>query len=90
MLGQHNVYNGQHPLTFIQDLLFSLPGDLVVRTHCSHCHGLGLILVRETFLRGFPGGSDGKESAGNAGNLGPEFLPGEFCGQRSKITENQT
>ena len=49
--------------------------------------------------RGFPGGSDGKESACNAGNPGsilgqedplekemtthPVFLPGEFHGQRS-------
>ena len=88
MLGQ--VYNGRHPLTVIEDLPLSLPGDLEVRTQRSHCHRLGLVLVRETFLRGFPGGSDGKESACNAGDLGPEFLPGEFWGQRSKITENQT
>ena len=42
---------------------------------------------------GFPGGSDGKESACTAGDLGSipglgrlpgeEFLPGEFHGQRS-------
>ena len=42
---------------------------------------------------GFPGGSDGKESACNAGDLGSipglgrfpgeVFLPGEFHGQRS-------
>ena len=45
-------------------------------------------------LGGFPGGSDGKESACNAGDPGsipgsrawqptPVFLPGEFHGQRS-------
>ena len=46
---------------------------------------------------GFPGGSDSKESAGNAGYLGWEnplekgmlptsvFLPGEFHGQRSLV-----
>ena len=48
----------------------------------------------------FPGGSEGKESACNAGDPGswvgtipwrkkwlptPEFLPGEFCGQRSLV-----
>ena len=50
---------------------------------------------------GFPGGSDGKESACNAGDPGlilgredppekgmattPTFLPGEFLGQRSLV-----
>ena len=51
-------------------------------------------------LKGFPGGSDGKESTCNAGNPGsipgpgrssaegngyPVFLPGEFHGQRSQV-----
>ena len=52
-------------------------------------------------LLGFPGGSKGKESACNAGDLGsspgsgkslekgmathPVFLPGEFHGQRSLV-----
>ena len=50
--------------------------------------------------QGFPGGSDGKESACNVGDLGsvswlrrspgswqptPVFLPGEFHGQRSPV-----
>ena len=51
--------------------------------------------------QGFPGGSDSKESACNAGDLGSilrsgrspgeengnplQFLPGEFCGQRSLV-----
>ena len=51
--------------------------------------------------QGFPGGSDGKESACNAGDLGlipesrrslgeewqptPVFLPGEFHGQRNPM-----
>ena len=46
---------------------------------------------------GFPDGSDGKESACNAGDPGsipglgrewlpiPTFLPGEFCGQKSLV-----
>ena len=43
-------------------------------------------------MRGFPGGSDGKESACNAGDPGsipgleqltPVFLPGETHGQKS-------
>ena len=52
------------------------------------------------FSMGFPGGSDGKESACNAGDLGsipglgrshgeeqgtPLFLPGESHGQRSLV-----
>ena len=52
--------------------------------------------------QGFPGGSDGKESACNAGDLGlipesrrslgeewqptPVFLPGEFHGQRNPVS----
>ena len=37
--------------------------------------------------RGFPGGSDGKESACNAGNLAltPVCLPGEFHGKSSLV-----
>ena len=52
--------------------------------------------------KGFPGGSDGKESACNAGDTGliprlgrppgegnsPVFLPGEFHGQRSLAAYN--
>ena len=54
-----------------------------------------------TVGRGFPGGSEGKESACNAGDLGsipelgrcpregngsiPVFLPGKFHGQRSLV-----
>ena len=56
-------------------------------------------IKRDSHLRGFPGGSDGKESAYNGGNSGlipgsgrspgermvpiPVFLPRESHGQRS-------
>ena len=55
--------------------------------------------IPQLISKNFPGGSDGKESACNAGDLGlsrvekipwgrewmptPVFLPGEFHGQRS-------
>ena len=51
-------------------------------------------MILNRFL-GFPGGSDGKESACNEGDLGPEdslerkqqptpvFFPGEILGQRT-------
>ena len=51
------------------------------------------IYIIYMYTMGFPGGSDGKESACNAGDLGSipglgrfpgeVFLPGEFHGQRS-------
>ena len=71
------------------------------KEHKTISMGLSKLAVREMDLRcggqlafDFPGGSDGKESACNAGDLGsiswrrewlptPVFLPGEFCGQRS-------
>ena len=57
------------------------------------------ILGSYCFPEVFPGGSDGKESACNAGDLSsilgipwrrewlatPEFLPGEFHGQQSLV-----
>ena len=73
------------------------------KEHKTISMGLSKLAVREMDLRcggqlafDFPGGSDGKESACNAGDLGsiswrrewlptPVFLPGEFCGQRSLV-----
>ena len=74
------------------------------KEHKTISMGLSKLAVREMDLRcggqlafDFPGGSDGKESACNAGDLGsiswrrewlptPVFLPGEFCGQRSLVS----
>ena len=59
-----------------------------------------LILTSSRFLGGFTGGSDGKESAYNGGDLGsipglgsspgegngnPVFLPGDFYGDKSLV-----
>ena len=74
------------------------------KEHKTISMGLSKLAVTEMDLRcgsklafDFPGGSDGKESACNAGDLGsiswrrewlptPVFLPREFCGQRSLVS----
>ena len=68
---------------------------VIGETHAKY-QTLGTILLDLIWGRkwGFPGGSDGKESACSTGDLGfitwrrewqltPVFLPGEFHGQRS-------
>ena len=50
-------------------MYWDFPGGEVAKTLCSQCKGLGLIASRD-----FPGGSDSKESACNAGDLGS--IPG--------------
>ena len=67
--------------TFIEAILLTSLKDQI---------SIGVVYMKIGHYWGYPGGSDGRESACNAGNPGsilgsstPVFLPGKFHGQRS-------